>query len=101
MSAGTLLFTIEDSAQRANTELAAANLKLARDQYDKDRAAYEIDSKIGQQGRAGYGGGHGQPGGRRAQSGQRAVAILFGQSAGGWRGAGGQCSGWRLCVFAG
>jgi HlyD family secretion protein len=45
VKAGALLFTIEDSAQRANTELAAANLKLARDQYDKDRAAYEIDAK--------------------------------------------------------
>lgn len=45
VKAGTLLFAIEDSVQRANTELAAANLKLARDQYDKDHAAYEIDPK--------------------------------------------------------
>ena len=45
VSAGTPLFTIEDSVQRANTELAAANLKLARDQYDKDRAAYDADPK--------------------------------------------------------
>ena len=45
VSAGTPLFTIEDSVQRANTELAAANLKLDRDQYDKDRAAYDADPK--------------------------------------------------------
>ena len=31
--------------QRANTELAEANLKVARDQYDKRRAAYDIDPK--------------------------------------------------------
>ena len=43
--AGTPLFTIEDSAQRANTELAEANLKAAQDQYDKRRAAYDIDPK--------------------------------------------------------
>src|SRR5208282_1164801 len=45
VSAGTLLFTIEDSVQRANTELAEANLKAAQDQYDKRRAAYDIDPK--------------------------------------------------------
>jgi HlyD family secretion protein len=45
VKAGTLLFAIEDSVQRANTELASANLKLARDQYDKDRASYEIDPR--------------------------------------------------------
>ena len=45
VSAGTALFTIDDSVQRANTELAAANLKVARDQYDKRRAAYDADSK--------------------------------------------------------
>jgi HlyD family secretion protein len=45
VSSGTPLFAIEDSVQRANTELAAANLKLASDQYDKDRASYDIDSK--------------------------------------------------------
>jgi HlyD family secretion protein len=45
VKAGTLLFTIEDSLQQANTELAAANLKVARDQYDKRRAAYDIDPK--------------------------------------------------------
>jgi HlyD family secretion protein len=45
VSAGTPLFTIEDSVQRADTELAAANLKLARDQYDKERAAFDADPK--------------------------------------------------------
>ena len=45
VKAGTLLFTIEDSVKRANTELAAANLKQARDQYDKDRASYQMDPK--------------------------------------------------------
>ena len=76
--AGTLLFTIDDSIQKANTEqlrlqseaslallnelkaqprketlaiaksqveLADANLKLARDQYDKRHAAYDVDPK--------------------------------------------------------
>jgi HlyD family secretion protein len=45
VSAGTSLFTIDDSIQRANTELAEANLKAARDQYDKRRASYDIDPK--------------------------------------------------------
>src|ERR1035438_4113474 len=45
VSAGSPLFTIDDSVQRANTELAAANLKVARDQYDKRRAAYDLDPK--------------------------------------------------------
>ncbi len=45
VAAGTLLFTIDDSVQRANTELAEANLKAAQDQYDKRRAAYDIDPK--------------------------------------------------------
>ena len=45
VSAGTPLFTIDDSVQRANTELAAANLKVASDQYDKRRAAYDADPK--------------------------------------------------------
>jgi len=44
VSAGTPLFDIEDSVQRANTDLAAANLKLARDQYDKDRASHAADA---------------------------------------------------------
>jgi len=45
VSAGIPLFTIDDSVQRANTELAAANLKVASDQYDKRRAAYDADPK--------------------------------------------------------
>lgn len=45
VKAGTLLFTINDSVQRAETELAKANLKAARDQYDKRRDAYDIDPK--------------------------------------------------------
>jgi HlyD family secretion protein len=45
VSAGTPLFTIDDSVQRASTELAAANLKVASDQYDKRRAAYDADPK--------------------------------------------------------
>ena len=45
VKAGTLLFTIEDSLQKASTELAEANLKAARDQYVKRRAAYDIDPK--------------------------------------------------------
>jgi HlyD family secretion protein len=45
VSAGNTLFTIDDSVQRANTELAAANLKVARDQYDKRRAAFDADPK--------------------------------------------------------
>ena len=45
VSAGTPLFTIDDSVQRANTELAEANLKAAHDQYDKRRASYDIDPK--------------------------------------------------------
>jgi HlyD family secretion protein len=78
VSAGTLLFTIDDSVQRATTEQlrlqseaalallnelkaeprtetlavaqaqvgqAESNLKAARDQYDKDRASYDIDPK--------------------------------------------------------
>ena len=45
VAAGTLLFKIDDSVQRANTELAAANLKVDRDQYDKRRAAYDADPK--------------------------------------------------------
>ena len=45
VSAGTLLFTIDDSVPGANVEVAEANLKAARDQYDKRRAAYDIDPK--------------------------------------------------------
>src|SRR5208283_1495243 len=39
VSAGTVLFTIDDSVQKANTELAESNLKVAQDQYDKDRVS--------------------------------------------------------------
>jgi HlyD family secretion protein len=45
VSAGTPMFNIDDSVPRANMELAEANLKAARDQYDKRRAAYDIDPK--------------------------------------------------------
>jgi HlyD family secretion protein len=78
VSAGTPLFSIDDSVQRATTEqlksqseaalaildelkaeprpetlaiavsqvgLAESNLKAARDQYDKDRASYDMDPK--------------------------------------------------------
>jgi HlyD family secretion protein len=78
VKAGTLLFAIDDSVQRATTAqlklqseaalallnelkaeprpetltiataqvgLAESSLKLARDQYDKDRAAYDLDPK--------------------------------------------------------
>jgi len=45
VKAGALLFTIEDSVQRANTKLAEATLKLDRDQYDKDRASYDLEPK--------------------------------------------------------
>ena len=43
VSTGTLLFTIDDSVQTANVELAESNLKAAQDQYDKRRASYAID----------------------------------------------------------
>jgi HlyD family secretion protein len=45
VSAGAPLFTIDDSVQQANTELAAANLKVAHDQYDKRLASYDADPK--------------------------------------------------------
>ena len=45
VSAGTPLFTIDDSVQRATTEVAESNLKAAQDQYDKRRASYDIDPK--------------------------------------------------------
>ena len=45
VSAGTLLFTIDDSVQRANTQLAQATLKVSQDQYDKDFISYTIDPK--------------------------------------------------------
>ena len=43
--AGTVLFTIDDSVQKANVQLAEANLKVAQDQYDKDRSSWNIDPK--------------------------------------------------------
>jgi len=45
VSAGTLLFTIDNSVQSANVELAESNLKMARDQYDKRRTAFGIDPR--------------------------------------------------------
>jgi HlyD family secretion protein len=45
VSAGAVLFTIDDSVQKATVELAQANLKVAQDQYDKDRASWDIDPK--------------------------------------------------------
>jgi HlyD family secretion protein len=45
VSAGTLLFTIDDSVPKANVELAESNLKAAHDQYDKRRASYDIDPR--------------------------------------------------------
>jgi HlyD family secretion protein len=45
VSAGTVLFTIDDSVQKANVELAQANLKVAQDQYNKDLASWDIDTK--------------------------------------------------------
>ena len=45
VSAGTLLFKMDDSLPRANAELAEANLKVAQDQYNKRRTAYDLDPK--------------------------------------------------------
>jgi HlyD family secretion protein len=45
VTAGTLLFAIDNSVQNANMELAESNLKMARDQYDKRRAVYDIDPR--------------------------------------------------------
>ncbi len=45
VTAGSPLFTIDYSIQKANVELAAANLKLAQDQYAKRRTAYELNPK--------------------------------------------------------
>jgi len=45
VTVGTVLFAIDDSVQRANTELAESNLKVSQDQYDKDRASWDIDPK--------------------------------------------------------
>jgi len=45
VSAGTLLFTIDDSIQKATVELARANLKVDQDQYAKDLASWNLDPK--------------------------------------------------------
>jgi HlyD family secretion protein len=45
VQAGVLLFTINDSVPRANAEQAESILKSARDQYDKRRAAHDLDPK--------------------------------------------------------
>jgi HlyD family secretion protein len=45
VKAGTMLFSIDDSIQKATVELARANLKVARDQYNKDLASWDIDPK--------------------------------------------------------
>jgi HlyD family secretion protein len=45
ITAGALLFTINDSVPRANMEQAESILKGVSDQYRKRRAAYELDPK--------------------------------------------------------
>jgi HlyD family secretion protein len=45
VAAGTPLFSIDDSVQRATTEAAASNQKTAKDQYDKRRAAFDTNAK--------------------------------------------------------
>ena len=45
VKAGTALFAIDDSIPKANSEVAQANLKAARDQYEKRLASYTIDPK--------------------------------------------------------
>ena len=45
VTAGSVLFTIDDSVQQATVELAQATLKVDRDQYDKDLSSYNIDPK--------------------------------------------------------
>ena len=45
VSAGSVLFTIDDSVQKATVELAEATLKVDSDQYDKNFASYDIDPK--------------------------------------------------------
>ena len=106
VTAGTPLFTIDDSVQRATTEqlraqsdaalalldelkaqprpetlaiakaqveLAEANLKAARDQYDKDRASYDMRPEIHQQDRAGHRRRRRQSGGSRPGRGPQAI----------------------------
>jgi HlyD family secretion protein len=43
VAAGTLLFSIDESVQHANTEVAESNLAIAQDQYDKRRQSFEYD----------------------------------------------------------
>jgi HlyD family secretion protein len=45
VSVGKVLFTIDDSVQKATVELAQANLKVDQDQYNKELASYDIDPK--------------------------------------------------------
>jgi HlyD family secretion protein len=45
VKAGILLFTIDDSIQKAAVEVAQSNLKAAQDQYSKRLASYTIDPK--------------------------------------------------------
>jgi HlyD family secretion protein len=45
VTAGTVLFTIDDSIQKATVEVAQSNLKVAQDQYNKDLASWDIDTK--------------------------------------------------------
>jgi HlyD family secretion protein len=45
VQAGALLFTVNDSVPRANAEQAESALKSTRDQYNKRRAAYDLDPK--------------------------------------------------------
>jgi hypothetical protein len=78
VKSGTLLFTIEDSVQRANTELAAANLKLGRDQYDKDRAAYAADPRAISKNALDTA----EDTVNQAAAALKAASLLFGQSAG-------------------
>lgn len=43
VNAGALLFEIDNSVPKSNLELAWANLKTARDQYEKRRVLYKLD----------------------------------------------------------
>jgi HlyD family secretion protein len=45
VAAGALLFEIDNSVPGANVEVAESNLAMARDQYNKRRAAYSIDPR--------------------------------------------------------
>jgi HlyD family secretion protein len=43
VAAGAPLFSVDDTLQRAATEVAESNLKAALDQYGKRRAAFDLD----------------------------------------------------------